>query len=57
MQLIEDLIRCDQKADCDDQSDETSCQIVYVNPKQYLKVSYDMWKLNIKQYLKVSYDC
>ena len=33
------LLRCDQKADCDDQSDEASCQIVYVNPEQYLKVS------------------
>merc|ERR1719397_2296512 len=29
--------RCDQKADCDDQTDETSCQIVHVNPVQYLK--------------------
>ena len=37
--LWNDLIRCDQKADCDDQSDEASCQIVYFNPDQYLKVS------------------
>ena len=29
--------RCDQKADCDDQSDEASCQIVHLNPEQYLK--------------------
>ena len=31
--------RCDQKADCEDQSDEASCQIVHLNPEQYLKVS------------------
>ena len=31
-------IRCDQKADCDDESDEASCQIVHINPDQYLKV-------------------
>ena len=30
-------LRCDQKADCDDQSDEASCQIVHLNPEQYLK--------------------
>ena len=31
--------RCDQKADCDDQTDEASCQIVHLNPEQYLKES------------------
>ena len=31
------MLRCDQKADCDDQSDEASCQIVHLNPEQYLK--------------------
>ena len=31
-------IRCDQKADCDDESDEASCQIVHISPDQYLKV-------------------
>ena len=34
-----ETLRCDQKADCDDQSDEASCQIVYINPEQYLKES------------------
>ena len=38
-QYEKETLRCDQKADCDDQSDEASCQIVYINPEQYLKES------------------
>jgi hypothetical protein len=31
--------RCDQAADCQDQSDEVDCHIVHVNPERYLKGS------------------
>ena len=29
--------RCDQHADCEDESDEKDCGIVHVNPVKYLK--------------------
>ena len=36
--MTSDFFRCDQKQDCDDNSDETDCDLVET-PKAYMKAS------------------
>ena len=50
--ITKEIFRCDQKADCEDQSDEASCQIVHLNPEQYLKesISFQLLPSKTKQF-------